>query len=244
MKKISVSKWWILLILFLSLSTGMCIVTYKVKSRTFITLKENLERIQDAISRLKYRPDDTTLQQLRTVYRMLLEKDTVLYSRLSSFRIPHSDLTPLEFKERLMDTADQLNKLAEVQGTNIPPDIGFPRYTSGSIPTESEVPVLYKELMGIEVILKILLKYKVEDIEIISRDEAIGEGPEGSYKEYRFKFKFKVNYPALVSIMQEIFTTSNLFFVVERLEINRVEGDKNITTLVLGLIDFDLKSFK
>lgn len=244
MKKIYVSKWWFFIIIVLFLSIGICITTYQEKSETFTAFKESLDQFQNNVSRLKYRPDDITLQQLRTTYKILLEKNKEFYEILDSYKIPHEDLAPLEFKERLIDMADRLNKLAKVQGINMPSHIGFPKYISGDIPAEEEVPRLYKELLGIEVVLKILLKYKVEDIDVISRDEKIIDGHGGTYKEYRVKFRFKVDYPNLVSIMREIFTTPNFLFIVERLEVCKVKGNKNITTLVLGLVDFNLESFK
>lgn len=177
---------------------------------------------------------------LKNEYDWLLKREAELKQILSKKRIDAVSLTPLQFKEQLLDTQNKIKQLADIQGIKIKGTFGFPEYAGGEIPDAGRVMLLTKQLEVIKESLDIILKYKVEEIASIERMPELysTEDTKGVlYQEIVFRIEITGTYEQLLGILKDIINAKKIL-VVRNLKMDKIGENKIDAELLVSGVEF------
>lgn len=97
---------------------------------------------------------------------------------ISAFSKPYLGLKleadPLKFKEDLFQTQNSIRQLALKAGFGLPDSLGFSKYET-EIPTNIDVPVLKKQLIIVEELIKIMINSKVSSLKSIEIQKSVSK---------------------------------------------------------------------
>jgi len=170
--------------------------------------------------------------RLKSLIGVLSHRQKEIVSLAIPYREKLPVFAPLEFKEDLLKVEMNLKEEADFA---IPEGIGFKEYIGGTIPKESEIAELTKQLYIIKEIISLLINVKSGKIEEIQRGSKIEENE--LYKSYLFKLKFLMITDNLIKFLVDL-QNSKRFIVVHDIVINATSDQQLQVEMNLKVIDF------
>lgn len=183
-------------------------------------------------------PTPKNIFTIQKEYKWLLSKQKEVRGLLKSKSLPVEKLTPLEFKEKLLNYDTKLKQLASIQSSQIPSDLGFPEYVGGEIPQVNEVELLDKQLIVINEIVDLMLKHRIEQIGSIERLPYIYYSEDSLYKEIVFRFKIKCVFENFLQVLIDLPKTS-FFSVVRNVQLDKLDENTVEAELIIGIVEFN-----
>lgn len=239
--RINKPKFFNILLVIVAITGCVCIVTAGMtwyrKVSTNAEWKEVFTNLKRELEELKLPPTTRSIFAMRREYEWLLEQQEKIWGLLEAKRLPINKLSPLEFKEELLNTDTKLRQLARIQGSELPQDLGFPEYAGGQIPLASEVVLLNKQLAVINEIVSLLLKHKVEDIIAIERLPYIYYSEGNLYEEIAFRIETQCILEDLLRVLADLPKTS-FFTVVRSIKLDKVDENRVKAELLVGVVEF------
>lgn len=228
--------WWVIVVALLLSSMIMALVTFQQRMTAERTWKQLLAGWQENVEKLSYPPTTKTILVLQHEYEWLRNEYDEMNKLLIAKKIDAERITPLEFKEKLLDAQLRFKQLAAIQNSKMPKSLGFSEYTGGRIPVESDVPVLHKQLLVIKGIVDLLLKNKVSEIIVIERFSEVEIA--NVYKELKIKIVLQCKLEQLLKILDEL-ANSIYLTVVQTVEIEKLAENEVEVVLDIGIIDWN-----
>lgn len=228
---------WILIVMIGFLCLIAVLMTWSVKAMLEREYYRMVDKWNRGIVVLKVIPTPENVFGLQREYKWMVDKDKEIKEVLSKRRLPDINLTPLQFKEELLNSQTKLKQLADIQGSRIQDDLGFPEYIAGEIPDVDDVPLLGKQLTVINGLVNIFLKHKVSEIVSIQRSLGIYQAKGDLYKEMVFKIELQCALEDLLGILTDIMNTPYIL-VVDRLGIRKIDEAKVNVEMLVGAVEF------
>lgn len=227
--------------IIIAIAGCICIITVGITWHGKMELISEWNRmfidLQRKFKTLKLPPTIKNIFIIRRDYNWLVEQQKEIQGLLELQCLPIDKPTPLEFKENLLNTEIKLRQLADIQGCQIPKDLGFPEYAGGEIPLVSEVVLLNKQLVVLSEIVNLLLKHKVEMVISIERLPYIYYSEGNLYKELAFRIEVQCVLEDLLGVLADLPKTSFLT-VVRSIKLNKVDDKRVKAELLIGVVEF------
>jgi len=234
--KKTIGLWWIIIVVLLLPSLIMVSVTFHQRRTAEKTWQQLLAGWQESMGKLSYPPTTKTIFVLQHEYEWLRDKYNEMTKLLIAKKINTKKITPLEFKEKLLNAQLKFKQLAAIQDSKMPKSLGFPEYIGGRIPAESNVAVLHKQLIVIKGIVDLLLKNKVSEIIVIERFPEVET--DNVYKKLKVKIVMQCKLEQLLKILDEL-ANAAYFTVVQQVEIEKLAENEVEVVLSVGVIDWN-----
>lgn len=220
----------------------LCVVTIAITlGQRKVIVREwasSVKELKEEIGEMKTSISSSAISKMKKEYSWLDEQGAVINELLKKKNLSSEISSPLDFKEKLLKTQLTLKQLADIQGSVIPEDIGFPVYVGGKIPEEDEVYLLSKQLYVIGELLELLLRHKVEEV-VSVKCSPIKKG-EGLYEELPFEITVRCVYEDLLEILNDTANTSFLT-IIRTMNINKIDENKVEALLQIGIVEFGLE---
>lgn len=233
----------LILIILAGLACLLAVVTtWHKKSVVLKEYRQLADKRDKDIARAKVMPTIENIFVLKKDYEWLSDSDKELKQILMKKKIVISNLTPLQFKEELLDTQTKIRQLAGIQGTKLEESVGFPEYALGKIPANDQALLLTKQLETINRLLNIILKYKVKEVISIIRVPQIFTAPDngaGLYQEVGFIIEMGCTPEELLNILKDI-GNAQCIFVVRNLVVNKIDDNKISVEMAIGEVEFGI----
>lgn len=216
----------------------MAVTTWRKKVNAVSRYYKTKNLYEKSIVDLKFSPTSENVFALKKEREWLIEKEGELKAVLTKKKIDDQKLTPLEFKEELLNTQLKLKQLADIQGCRLQGDLGFSEYTEGNIPLPNEVSLISQQLIIVDEIVNLLLKYKVEKISNIIMMPYISYDKDGLYQEIGIKLRVRCVFENLLNILNDI-VNAPYIFVVRNVNITKIDENRVDAELVIGAVEFN-----
>lgn len=231
-------------LILITVISAICLVVvgliWHAKVDSVCKYNETVNQWNMDLINLKVVPTPENIFILQREYEWLLEREKEVKQLLSKKQITCPELTPLQFKEELLNTQTKLKQLADIQGCKLQEDLGFSEYTAGEIPQARDVIVLTKQLVVINEIVKILLKNKVSEIGYIARLGDITQtkvAEENLCQEIVFRMEMGCVLEDLLNVLKDL-VNAPYILVVRNLKIDKLDESKVSAELVVGAMEF------
>lgn len=216
------------------------VTTWHKKSVVLKEYKQLAGRRDKDIAKAKVMPTVENIFVLKKDYEWLSDSDKELRQILMKKKIVIPNLTPLQFKEELLNAQIKIKQLAGIQGTKLEESIGFMEYASGEIPANDQAPLLTKQLEIINRLLNIILKYKVREVTSITRAPQIFtalDSGAGLYQEIGLIIEMGCTPEELLNILKDI-SNAQCIFVVRNLAVNKIDDNRISVEMAIGEVEF------
>lgn len=202
------------------------LVILVIKTKTVRDYKILAGQWNEDLAGLKVAPTPENIFSLRREHEWIAAKEKELIQLLLKKTVPVRGLTPLQFKEELLNAQTKLRQLSAIQGSKLVEDLGFAEYTAGVIPHQDEVDSLTKQLTVINELVNLLLKYKVSEINSITRMPGM-----------IFKIEMHCSVEDLLAVMGDI-VNAPYVLIVKNLKINKLDENKVTVEMLIGVCEF------
>lgn len=176
---------------------------------------------------------------LKKEWEWLVNAENELRILLTKKKINIQKLTPLQFKEELLDAQTKLKQLAGIQGSRIEESLGYSEYAGGEIPEAGQVNLLTKQLEIIKELINIILKYKINEITSIERIPqafSITDNKGVLCQEIILKIRLQCTYEELLNILKDIINAKYVL-VVRSIKMERAGENRIEVELLIGAIE-------
>lgn len=228
---------WVLIAVIGLLCIGFVLYTWHLKAGAVSEYRELINQWNRNLASLKIVPTPENIFILQREYEWVVNKDKELKGLLLKRQLQKKELSPLQFKEELLDMQTKLKQLADIQGCKLEEDIGFSEYAVGEIPSKNEVALLYKQLLVINKLVNLLLKHKVAEIGPIRRLPGVYHGERNLYREIVFKINIQCVLEDLLGVLADMVNVPYML-VVRSLSIDKLDGNKVNVELLIGAVEF------
>jgi len=227
-----------IVIMALAALFGVLVALYTWRDRMNIRVKYAVvySRQNSANTVVNIAPTAENIFKLQEDCKWLRDKETRLLHDLKGKKIEDKGLTPLQFKEELLNVQTSLKKLSGIQGSIIQEDIGFSEFASGQIPDVNEVPLLSRQLAVINETLNIFLKHKVGTVGSIARSNKIYYDEKEMYNEILIGYEITCTMEDLIKILNDI-VNAPYIMIVRGLKISDMEGSRLNVELAVGEVE-------
>jgi hypothetical protein len=229
-------------IICISLALVLCIglagFTWYEKIKAIKEYKGMLERRSKITDAIKVAPTTENILIIKKDSEWFYSKNKELKDTLAKKKINVSGRTPLEFKEELLSSQVKLKQLAGIQGCKMDESLGFSEYVSGEIPPGELVPLLSKQLIIINELIDIMLKYKVNEIISIARSNNVYTDKKNTYKEMAFSFEVNCTIEELLGVLKDIINAQHIL-IVRDVDIQKTNENDISAKLLIGAVEIN-----
>lgn len=234
--KISFS--WIVIVFLLFPGILLAVISWRQRENSLHQRDQLLLEWQSGLVRLAYPPTTKSIFALHRSYQWLEQNYEEMRGLFRVKRLKTERLTPLQFKERLLDAQMKFKQLADIQDSKLPLDIGFSEYIGGKIPEEDTVPLLTEQLTIIQELVDLLLKNKVAEIILIERLPAGNRGKKHNpYQELGIIIEIRCRQEQLLKVLTEMANTS-FFTIVREIDIKKITENEIAAKLTIGIVNW------
>jgi hypothetical protein len=227
-------------IIFIVLLGLLClsaiIFTWYRKSSALDDYIEVLKHRDRSAGSVKVAPTADNIFVIKKDSEWLAERDQDVKQILAKKNLQLSEMTPLQFKEELLNAQIKFKQLASIQGCTIDETLGFPEYVSGDIPPQGQIKLLLKQLAIIDEVTKIILKHKISEVVSIIRSNDIHIDKENLYNEMAFKININCTIEELLGILKDFVNAPN-FLIVRDINIQKLNEDKINVEILFGVVE-------
>lgn len=215
---------------------AVILLTLRIKIAAVHGYRDIFNQWNKDLVNLKVAPTPENIFFLQREYEWIIGRESELRKLLLNKGISIQGLTPLQFKEELLNSQTKLKQFADIQGSKIQGDLGFPEYASGEIPQPGEVALLTKQLAVINELVNLLLKHKVIEVNSITR--LPGVSAKGDiYQEMAFKIELQSTLEDLLGVLQDLINAAQVL-VVKDLKINKLDEGRIGVEMLIGVCEF------
>lgn len=215
----------------------MALVTMNTKVNAMREHKKIVNQWNMQLANLKVVPTPENIFLMQKEYKWLVNTEEELKQLLSKRKIQYTELTPLQFKEELLDTQVKLKQLADIQGCKLQGDLGFSEFSAGGIPEAKDVILLTKQLKVINELVNLLLKNRVAEISSITRFPEVYYNEANLYQEVTFRVVICCTLEGLLKVLVDI-TNVPYVLVVRNLKIDKLDENKVNVEMLIGEVEF------
>ena len=215
-------------------------ITWRGRVKLVSEWNKMFRDLEEKLEILKLPPTTKSIFIMRKDYDWLVKQQKEIWGLLETRSLPMDKPTPLEFKEVLLNTEVKLRQLADIQGSQVPEHLGFPEYAGGEIPQSDEVVLLNKQLIVLNEIINLLLKYKVTKIISVERLPYIYYSEGDLYRELTFRIKIQCVLEDLLGVLADLPKTPFLA-VVRSMKLDKVDENRVKAVLIIGVVEFKYK---
>ena len=157
-----------------------CVVAGVFFALAFAKSQESKTRLDEAKQSLvkiygeKVFPDDKNIAQIKENQKTLEEWFASATNQLAKSEVPLANLTPAQFKQKLVGEVREMIQLSSPQGVaarvNADFYFGFDRYKDGMLPEKDDVPRLNQQLDIIKLLVEELNHANIVKLDAIERE--------------------------------------------------------------------------
>ncbi len=232
-------KFKIGIILFVGLLCFFAIIyTWYRKSSALKDYMDVLKKRDKSSGSVNVAPTVDNMFIIKKDSEWLTEREQEVKEILEKKKLKLSEMTPLQFKEELLNAQIKFKQLAAIQGSTIDESLGFPEYVSGAIPSQDQIKLLLKQLFIIDEVTNIILKHKISEIVSIVRSNDLYVDKEAIYNEIAFKVNINCTMEELLAILKDFINAPNLL-VIRDVNIQKLNEDKINSEILFGAVEIN-----